>query len=467
MTELLTLLCIIERWKACFPVDIERSKTVGHLKDAIKVECPVTLKDIAAKDLTLWRVEIPDEEKSFTVDNDNKIVKSADGSNYPISQLEVAAELSKVFDTELPQGIIQIFVQTSSDDRNTKRPRPDIPTDGPISWNSTFLMLQATKRRLFKEVYDYAEAGTSFVIQGPYQSGKTSLLWDIRERLEDKRDGSVVRFFDMSDIAVPLSTMNDVATISEAFAQLLSFRIFGQKLPYIEMICQLQDLPTKPHHYILVDEFQSIFTNPYLLRVARNFFRALSSKPAVSYVGVGTFQLRELMDGEDRMDSPFNKAIFNWMAPFDLTEMESLFKLYKKHCDPESLCPEVQAKIMYESGGHPASFMTLLKLTLQRRLDTNNWFNALERNIHDSLDGTHVNLVKNLKMMTTEQKALVRELTGNKLDVWESNRNDDLIRGLLNIGILSSSGVPNSAWKMNVRFTSGIILRICIDVLGP
>ncbi|GBB95880.1 hypothetical protein RclHR1_26380002 [Rhizophagus clarus] len=48
-----------------FPVDIEASKTIGHLKDAIrkKINAPESVK---AKDLELWRVNVPFEEAEGT-----------------------------------------------------------------------------------------------------------------------------------------------------------------------------------------------------------------------------------------------------------------------------------------------------------------------------------------------------------------------------------------------------------------
>ncbi|KAF9359030.1 hypothetical protein BGX34_008572 [Mortierella sp. NVP85] len=61
MTEI-TLFCLLEGTDSFFPVDIERTKTVGHLKDAIKDKkspSPPKFKDIAADELTLWRVSIP------------------------------------------------------------------------------------------------------------------------------------------------------------------------------------------------------------------------------------------------------------------------------------------------------------------------------------------------------------------------------------------------------------------------
>ncbi|KAG0269438.1 hypothetical protein DFQ27_003563 [Actinomortierella ambigua] len=58
-TTLLTLFCLVDGETNSFPVDIEPSKTVAHLKEFIKAKIPDTLNGVDAKDLTLWRVSIP------------------------------------------------------------------------------------------------------------------------------------------------------------------------------------------------------------------------------------------------------------------------------------------------------------------------------------------------------------------------------------------------------------------------
>ncbi|KAF9344229.1 hypothetical protein BGX34_005868 [Mortierella sp. NVP85] len=55
----LTVFCITEGAETSFPVDIEPTKTVGHLKDAIKTKKATVFKDVDADQLTLWRVSIP------------------------------------------------------------------------------------------------------------------------------------------------------------------------------------------------------------------------------------------------------------------------------------------------------------------------------------------------------------------------------------------------------------------------
>ncbi|KAG0255300.1 hypothetical protein DFQ27_006325, partial [Actinomortierella ambigua] len=58
-TTLLTLFCLVDGETNSFPVDIEPSKTVAHLKKLIKAMKAPRFDDIAADKLTVWRVSIP------------------------------------------------------------------------------------------------------------------------------------------------------------------------------------------------------------------------------------------------------------------------------------------------------------------------------------------------------------------------------------------------------------------------
>ncbi|KAF9329395.1 hypothetical protein BG006_007501 [Podila minutissima] len=55
----LTLLCVVDGDSMPFSVDIDASKTVDHLKDAIKLKKINDFNDVDADVLTLWRVSIP------------------------------------------------------------------------------------------------------------------------------------------------------------------------------------------------------------------------------------------------------------------------------------------------------------------------------------------------------------------------------------------------------------------------
>jgi len=63
-----TLFCILQgasEASEAFPVDINRSLTVGHLKDAIKAKKPNDFAGIDANKLKLWKVEIPSDYKDL------------------------------------------------------------------------------------------------------------------------------------------------------------------------------------------------------------------------------------------------------------------------------------------------------------------------------------------------------------------------------------------------------------------
>jgi len=321
-------------------------------------------------------------------------------------------------------------------------------------------MLPVTERKLFWEAHNSVCVGRSYVIHGPYQSGKTSFLWALHSELQ-KKNPETVKYFDISDVVPRIRATQDKIKIVEELSEFLSVRIFGEALSWNLLTAKLQDLPGTPRYYLLVDEFQSIFDSENLLEVAKNFFRNLASKPGVSYVGVGTFRLKELFDADETtMESPFNKAIFASMPPFSLEEMNRLFELYQEHCDTAGISPRIRDNIVRESGGHPASFMILLKLTLQFRPIETNWSRLLKENVDHLLNGTQKKLRTHLQSMDTEQKVRVRDLTKKQLNDWEFT-SDDFNRVLLNIGVIYTSD------ERTARFTSGIILRICIDTLWP
>ena len=100
----------------------------------------------------------------------------------------------------------------------------------------------------FRSIYTGILDGKSFVIHGPCQSGKTSLLWALEETLK-KEPNSVVVYFDMSDISVNCNQKDT----EEASV------FFGQTLPWNELVGHLQRLPPHFHLYLLADEFQHVF----------------------------------------------------------------------------------------------------------------------------------------------------------------------------------------------------------------
>ncbi|KAG0256789.1 hypothetical protein DFQ27_005494 [Actinomortierella ambigua] len=105
-TTLLTLFCLVDGEANSFPVDIEPSKTVAHLKEFIKAKIPDTLNGVDAKDLNLWCVSIPasedDDKISILIDN---VISDRKKKLSPLTRL------SKVFPDELPEETIHILIQ--------------------------------------------------------------------------------------------------------------------------------------------------------------------------------------------------------------------------------------------------------------------------------------------------------------------------------------------------------------------
>lgn len=68
----ITLCCLIHgnNISAAFPVKVDNDKTIGELKKIIKDENSNEFFGVDAKDLTLWKVEIPDND-----DDDDEIKK--------------------------------------------------------------------------------------------------------------------------------------------------------------------------------------------------------------------------------------------------------------------------------------------------------------------------------------------------------------------------------------------------------
>ncbi|KAG9062249.1 hypothetical protein KI688_006581 [Linnemannia hyalina] len=87
-----------------FSVDIDASKTVDHLKDAIKIKIPDSFKGVDAKDLTLWRVSIPLVPKK-----DRKDISLSDIPSK--EELDETDDLSDVFPDKPPKKTIHIIVQ--------------------------------------------------------------------------------------------------------------------------------------------------------------------------------------------------------------------------------------------------------------------------------------------------------------------------------------------------------------------
>ncbi|KAF9369452.1 hypothetical protein CPC16_004499 [Podila verticillata] len=404
----MSLFCLVdgESTSSVFPVKLSADDSIGDLKKLIKSEKSPEFDDIPADKLTLWHVSIP-------VDPANKHKPIVLNEFESATELDPTDDISDVFEETPPKKTVHIIVQ-----------RP----------------LQAPKRD-----------------REDYTTNAGLLEMDLKAELEKVPDKAVVRYFDMSEMSNPEYDTQDVL---EAFSRFVSFRIFHKEFSSNELAVKLQALPRLPRFYILVDEFQAIFRSKKLLQAAKNFFRGLSNKMSVSYVCVGTFKLTKLLYYDGTMESPFNKAAFARMPPFDVQEMGRLFDMYKENCNPAGISQPIQGKVIHESGGHPASFMILLKLVLLHQPNMGNWAGLLQENIGRLMNGSQTKIRIFLESLTIKEKALVRDLTKYQMNCWEFV-SSDLNRYLLNVGILDSSD------EKNARFTSGIILRACIDALWP
>ncbi|KAF9342922.1 hypothetical protein BGX34_007477, partial [Mortierella sp. NVP85] len=104
----LTLFCLVEGEATdnAFPVSTSSATTVGDLKKLIKTENPDTFIGVDAKDLTLWKVAIPDDDN----DDEAPILLEA-VSTKDKKKLRVTRELSEVFADKPPKSTIHIIVQ--------------------------------------------------------------------------------------------------------------------------------------------------------------------------------------------------------------------------------------------------------------------------------------------------------------------------------------------------------------------
>ncbi|KAF9369335.1 hypothetical protein CPC16_004587 [Podila verticillata] len=102
--NLLSLFCLVDGDTTPFSVEVDRTKTVDHLKDHIKAKKAPEFNDIAADKLTLWRVTIPvvppNRRKPIVLTE----VKSA-------AELDPTDDLCDVFEEKPPKKTIHVIVQ--------------------------------------------------------------------------------------------------------------------------------------------------------------------------------------------------------------------------------------------------------------------------------------------------------------------------------------------------------------------
>ncbi|CAG8658754.1 8869_t:CDS:1 [Paraglomus brasilianum] len=326
-------------------------------------------------------------------------------------------------------------------------------------------MLPFLERDIFTQVIDgLCNEWISFIIHGPYQSGKTTFLLALERALKDFNIEPI--YFEMMGAKGSIKKFG----YADGFTRFISNLIFGEILSQEELYKQIME--TEKRLILLVDELQYIFTYDDLLSVGKTFFRNITSRSNISYVAAGTFKLTDLMDNtmyslpreNERFESPFNRAKFCRIPFFNVQEMGKIFDLYNDKVDPYPVPLDIKLNIIHESCGHPASFMILLKIYNDILPATLlDWKVVMKQNLIEYTNETHMKIKKYLVSMSDDQKQHVRSLTNNGIDIWTADLDplNHLEKDLLNFGILVS---PNA---QSIQFTSCIILCVCIENLWP
>ena len=257
---------------------------------------------------------------------------------------------------------------------------------------------------------------------------------------------------------------------ADGFTRFISNLIFGKTLLEEELYSQIMKMEKR--FILLADELQYIFTSGGLLSVAKAFFKNITSRSNISYIAAGTFKLIDLMDNttynppmeNESLESPFNRAKFCRIPFFNVQEMGKIFDLYNDKVDPDPVPLDIKLNIIHESCGHPASFMILLKIYNDiRPVTLLDWKVVMKQNLIEYTNGTHKKIKKYLISMNDDKKQCVRSLTNNGIDTWMADLGllNHLEKDLLNFGILVTLN------EQSIRFTSCVILRVCIESLWP
>ncbi|CAG8839400.1 42657_t:CDS:2, partial [Gigaspora margarita] len=326
--------------------------------------------------------------------------------------------------------------------RPIKKYRCNISTEGPIHPGASILEFPFFERDIFTQVMEgLCNEWKSFIIHGPYQSGKTTFLFALEKALKSYNIEPI--YFEMTGAKGSIKKYG----YADGFTRFISNLIFEKTLSEEELYSRIMKM--EKQLILLADELQYIFSSGGLLSVVKTFFRNITSRSNISYVAAGTFKLIDLMDNttycppmeNESFESPFNKAKFCRIPFFNVQEMSKIFDLYNDKVDPDPVPFDIKLNIIHESCGHPASFMILLKLYNDIRPATLlDWRVVMKQGLIEYTNGTHKQIKKYLISMSDDQKQHVRSLTNNGIDTWTADLNllDHLDKDLLNFGILVS-----------------------------
>ncbi|KAI9240540.1 MAG: hypothetical protein BYD32DRAFT_151644 [Podila humilis] len=127
--NLLSLFCLIDGEATPFSVEIDRTKTVDHLKDLIKAKKANTYSDVDADMLMLWRVSIP-------IDPPNKRKPIVLNEIHSATELDPTDDISDVFEDQPPKKTIHIIIQRPPQVHTPIPARASTPLPGYLSDNS-------------------------------------------------------------------------------------------------------------------------------------------------------------------------------------------------------------------------------------------------------------------------------------------------------------------------------------------
>ncbi|KAF9123573.1 hypothetical protein BGW39_008872 [Mortierella sp. 14UC] len=105
----LTIFCLEDGnpLQRAFSIEIAAEDFVADIKDLIKAECTITLKNIAANNLVLWRVSIPDTEDY----NGDRTISLSDIPDKEKKKLRPTTCLLKVFPDGSPEDTVHVVYQ--------------------------------------------------------------------------------------------------------------------------------------------------------------------------------------------------------------------------------------------------------------------------------------------------------------------------------------------------------------------
>lgn len=334
--------------------------------------------------------------------------------------------------------------------------------NGPLSSGDGFLKLQPSERRPFQEVFNgLTQHRKCYIVHGVWHSGKTTLLNSLDERL---------RLVGIRPIRLEVSIACTKMRMEGELAlyRYFAWETFQERLDADEFRSRL----LKAHGFestskvcFLIDELQGIQWSSVCADMLN--WLAVNNFP---FIGVGTFQLKSLewsveIDGSI---SPFNKVIFRKMPPFTGAEMHKIFDKFEASFD-EYVPQAVREEMIRESGGHAASFNVLLRMQLFHKTQSARRFaRVLEERYKTEMNGMKYRVQEALEE-NADLRSLVRSLSGKFTSTWTMNLRhlSPTWKQAFNVGILSVVGYDSDYDLDEVRFTSNIIYRVCIDNAFP